>query len=70
MLAVAFNPDKVIIGGGISSRDDLITDVSDIVQAYLERTNATVLDVEVVACQYRNDANLVGAVASFLDQKK
>lgn len=70
MLAVAFNPDKVIIGGGISSRDDLITDVSDMVQAYLERTNATDLDVEIVACQYRNDANLVGAVASFLEQKK
>ncbi|HJB23738.1 MAG TPA: ROK family protein [Candidatus Jeotgalibaca pullicola] len=70
LLLVAFNPDKVIIGGGISSREDLISDVSVLVNQYLEKTKATDVRAEIVACHFLNDANLLGAVASFANQTK
>lgn len=68
ILLVAFNPDKVVIGGAISSRNDLITDVSNRIRELLVQTNATDVEVDLVPCHYHNDSNLMGAVVAFNKQ--
>lgn len=69
-LLVAFNPEKVVIGGGISARVSLIEDVSKEVEGLLKRTGAAEAAAGIVACQFHNDANLIGAVAAFHEQIK
>ena len=67
-LSVAFNPDLVILGGGISEREDLIECISGKVVQHLKDRGAEALDVSIVPCTFRNDANLFGAVLNFLQQ--
>lgn len=69
MLLVSFNPDKVIIGGGISSRIELATDLTERVTALLKRTHATDVEVDIVPCEFKNDANLLGAVSVFMTNR-
>ena len=64
-LSVSFNPDMIIIGGGISVRKDFIARLAEQTAYYQERQNATDMDVTVRACAFHNDANLIGAVAHF-----
>lgn len=64
-LLVALNPEKVVIGGAISSRKELIPEVTERIHHLLKKTNATDVEVNVVPCQYNNDANLMGAVVAF-----
>lgn len=67
-LLVATNPDKVVIGGGISAREGLIEDISVIVNELLIKTHAGEAEVMIVPCHFRNDANLIGAVAAYLNE--
>ncbi|MGO4938327.1 ROK family protein [Fundicoccus sp. Sow4_H7] len=69
-LLVALNPDKVVIGGAISSRQDLIDEVSERIKQLLVQTNASDVEANILACRFNNDANLIGAVIAFLEQRK
>lgn len=60
-----FNPDVVIIGGGISVRPDLLEKVDSRVKGLLEENGITDLPYEIKICRFHNDANLLGAVANF-----
>ena len=44
-------------------------DIQQRVEQYKQRTEATDMDVEIAACHYFNDANLLGAVAHFLNSR-
>lgn len=70
LLLVSLNPDKVIIGGGISARGDLIDDLKERVERLLIKTSATDVEVNLSACRFQNDANLIGAVSFFESQYK
>ncbi len=65
-LAVSFNPDKVLIGGGLSSRPDLLAVLTLKVEALVNQVQATDLVVPLGICQFNNQANLIGAVANFM----
>lgn len=58
------DPDKILIGGGISVRNDFI----DRVNNYLElmKNSESTLDIKVEKCKFANDANLIGALYNFL----
>ena len=64
-LSISFNPDRVIIGGGISVREDLIQRLYERTSFYLERQRAQDLKLDIQVCEFHNDANLIGAVAHF-----
>ena len=66
---VSINPDLVGIGGGISAREDLVPELDKRIKALIEITNARELDYQLKVCQFRNDANLFGAVSNFLNTK-
>ncbi len=59
-LQVIFDPEKIAIGGGISAQSLLIQKINE---QYLKLFVPVfpVRPVEIVACKFRNDANLIGA---------
>ncbi|MER2002694.1 MAG: ROK family protein, partial [Carnobacterium inhibens] len=64
-LSISFNPDMVVIGGGISVREDLIQRLHERTSFYLERQRAYDIKLNIQVCEFHNDANLIGAVAHF-----
>lgn len=66
-LAVSFNPDKVLIGGGLSSRTDLLPTLNKKVNRMISQVKADELVISLEVCKFNNQANLIGAVANFMD---
>lgn len=67
-LLVAYNPDMVVIGGGMSAQSAFIQSVEKRVKELLVRTHAQEVDAIIIPCQFQNKANLIGAVASYYKQ--
>lgn len=65
-ICVTANPEIVVIGGGISSREEILLPIKTKVEEYLTLTEATDVRVDIKFCHYRQDANLIGAVANYL----
>lgn len=65
-LAVILNPEKILIGGGVSEREGFIPNI----EKYLEQ-NIVWKDVKVKMelCKYGNNAGLIGAVYNFMNRK-
>lgn len=55
-----FDPEKFAIGGGISAQPLLIEKINEQYKKLFIPV-FTLRSVEVVACEFRNDANLIGA---------
>lgn len=69
-LSAAFNPDLVLIGGGLSNREDLIPRLQEKVEQYRDKRGAEGLEVNLVPCAFRSDANLIGAAIHFRESRK
>lgn len=68
-LIVSFDPEIVLVGGAISSRDGFIEKINDKIEE-IRRAYEDQLDVElakVKACTHLNDAGIIGAVAHLLN---
>lgn len=61
---VSVNPQRLLIGGGISARPGFVAQLRDLIQR-LMRDNGAPIDVDVQPCRFLNDANLIGAVRQF-----
>lgn len=64
-ILVTVDPDCIVIGGGLSERRDLLDNLRRALNALLEQTCATAIKPDLRICQYRNQANLIGAVVHF-----
>ena len=63
-IVYSFAPEKVLIGGGVSVRDDLIENV----KKNLALLNPEVLDmVEIDVCKFQNDSGKIGALYKYLN---
>ena len=69
-LTCAFNPDKIIIGGALSKRKNLIIKLKDKTEMYMRGKGAEDIDLDIVPCMFRGDANLIGAAFHFMDSRK
>ncbi|OIJ12072.1 hypothetical protein BKP37_14415 [Anaerobacillus alkalilacustris] len=66
-LAATLNPQKILIGGGVSARESLVGDISDQL-GQLEFWNEVKVPIE--ACKHRrNDAGMIGALYHFIQEK-
>lgn len=62
--------ERIAIGGGISAQDILIDGLRTKVGQYInEKSYLPVVLPEVVRCRFGNDANLIGALKNFIEQK-
>ena len=63
-LQYSLDPEKILIGGGISKREEVIEGINAELSLLIDDTST--LTIEVEACQFENDANLIGALFHFL----
>ncbi|WHY85673.1 ROK family protein [Neobacillus novalis] len=64
-LAVTLNPEKILIGGGVSAQNELI----ERIEAKLEQLDFWKdFRVPITICKHRNDAGMLGAVKHFLNR--
>lgn len=61
----AFDPEKIIIGGGVSANPELLGLIKAEIEKIRSSVDITTLDPVVDVCQYKNQANLLGAIADF-----
>ncbi|WP_125763021.1 ROK family protein [Companilactobacillus hulinensis] len=63
-LMVSFDPEVVIIGGGISANEEFMNRLNDEIKA-VQKTHNSIVDLDlpkVVPAELKNDAGMVGAV--------
>lgn len=69
-LQVSYDPDLILIGGGISANTEIIERIRAELNAFFASRNLSYIQPEVRACQYRNEANLIGAVKQFMEDRE
>lgn len=62
----AYDPDVFLIGGGISSQPEFLTMLQSAVNELLNRIPFALPHIRVEPALYHEDANLIGALAQFL----
>ncbi|MGX7025067.1 ROK family protein [Vagococcus hydrophili] len=67
---VSIDPELVIIGGGVSAREELPIEIGRRLQELLEKHLVREIMPEIKRCHYLNDANLVGAAMNFINLNK
>ena len=65
-LVYIFNPQAVIIGGGISARSDFGTEINAYADYYLVDGFQDTLDI--IPAKFQNDGGILGAYCNFIDR--
>nr|WP_245249688.1 ROK family protein [Vagococcus allomyrinae] len=64
-LQTSIDPEVIVIGGGISARTDLLAKIEEQVELIFNRGQKTAIRPDIRLCQFKNEANLLGAVANY-----
>lgn len=64
-LQVSFDPEVIVIGGGISANTEIITNLEKRVNKLIEGAHIKDFKARLLPCLYQNNANLLGAVKNF-----
>lgn len=65
-IVYSFDPEKVLVGGGISSREDLIPNIKE----KLQLLNPNILNiVDIESCKFQNESGKIGALYNFLNNR-
>ncbi|WP_303983788.1 ROK family protein [Niallia circulans] len=64
-LQYSFDPEKIIIGGGVSAKEDLLEQLNVYLAKIVESAKIAPFIPEVAICEFQNDANLIGAVYNY-----
>ncbi|MFC0298658.1 ROK family protein [Geobacillus jurassicus] len=67
-LQYAYDPEKIIVGGGISSRPDFVDEINKRLSVFLSLVPIAKIRPVVETCQFKNDANLLGALYHYLQR--
>lgn len=66
-LQYVFDPEKIIIGGAVSQREELIAEVNKRLDVIFSKLTHAKIRPVVVKCKFQNDANLIGATYHFIN---
>lgn len=66
-LQYVYDPEVIVIGGGISARDDLIEGIEKAMDKVMEKVKIAKVRPEIKKCEFLNDANLIGAVYNYIN---
>ncbi|WP_432667046.1 ROK family protein [Wukongibacter baidiensis] len=61
-----YDPEVILIGGAISSRETLISEINKRLDIILKKINIAKIYPKIKTCNFLNDANLIGALYNFL----
>jgi len=67
-LQMSFDPEVIVIGGGISASKEIITNLETRINELLQIAHIKDFKARLLPCYYKNDANLIGAVKNFKDR--
>ncbi len=65
-LQYVYDPEKIIIGGAISVRDDLINEINKRLDIIFDKLTHAKIRPHILTCEFQNEANLIGALYHFL----
>ena len=66
----SFDPEKIVLGGGISNNPELIPLLNKEIDRLRDDLDLVTLKPDIVLCKLKSDANLRGAVADFEQSTK
>lgn len=69
-LQYSYDPEKFILGGGVSNNPRLLPLLKEKIHAVTSRVTIAEIEPEVELCQFKSDANLYGAVVDFLQENE
>ncbi|MGV3464356.1 MAG: ROK family protein, partial [Heyndrickxia sp.] len=61
-LQYSFDPEKIIIGGGVSNKADLLPQLRKRMEKIIKQVEIAPFIPEIALCEFKNDANLIGAI--------
>lgn len=64
-LGVTLNPEKILIGGGVSQREELIINIQKELNKFEFWSE---FEIIIEPCLHRNDAGMIGSIYNFLDK--
>ncbi|AYW47606.1 ROK family protein [Tetragenococcus osmophilus] len=64
-IQVSLDPETIILGGGISARNELAKELQSRLQILLTKEGVAEILPEIKTCHYQNNANLIGAALNF-----
>jgi predicted NBD/HSP70 family sugar kinase len=67
-LQMSFDPEVIVIGGGISNSKEIVVELENRVNCLLKDAHINDFKTILLPCAYANDANLIGAVKNFIDR--
>jgi len=65
-LQYIYDPEIILIGGGISAKEDLIDEIDERLDRILEKIDLAKVKPKIEPCKFRQNANLLGAVYGFM----
>lgn len=65
-LQYVYDPEIILIGGGISRRNDFISNINKKLDYLMEAIEDSIIRPVISACYHKNDANLVGALVNHI----
>jgi predicted NBD/HSP70 family sugar kinase len=65
-LQYVYDPEVIVIGGGISEREDLIDNIQKNIDKIIAKVETAKVRPVIRKCIFRNDANLIGAVYNYM----
>lgn len=68
-IQLSLDPEVIVLGGGVSSKPGLLEEINRRMELQFQHFDLKDFLPKIVLCEYRNDANLVGAAANFLTKK-
>lgn len=63
-----FDPEKILIGGGISQSKFYMNKLSQALEAFYQKMPLTISHAALERCHFESEANLIGAVKTYLEQ--
>lgn len=66
-LQLIYDPDKFVIGGGISKQPILLEYINKNLDFYNSISDFIIPKADVCTCKFYNDSNLIGAYGNFID---
>lgn len=67
-LQYTYDPEKIVIGGAISSREDFIDRINEKLDIIMNKITAAKVRPVIEKCKFENDANLMGALFHYLQR--
>src|SRR5699024_8376536 len=66
----AYDPELILIGGGISTRPDLIDKVNDQLETIVHSVDVAKITPTIDTCHFKQNANMIGATYHFITKQE